>query len=159
MTCQMSFYMSRKMTFQRSRKMSFHIMIASFHMSCQMSYSMSYVISNVIRCHFIAHARCQFRCHVRRLFRYQEGCSVRCHVRIVRCLIDRNTMKIVTGWNLGGKGTRNFLTAVCSSSVHARRFWGHLLTRSRSANFSVCSSLISSQDHMTCKKVVSFPNN
>ena len=51
-------------------------------------------------------------------------------------------MKIVTGWKLGGKATRNFLTAVCSSSVRARRFWGHLLTRSRSPDFSVRSALI-----------------
>jgi hypothetical protein len=50
-------------------------------------------------------------------------------------------MKIVTGWNLVGKGTRFFLTAVCSSSVHARRFWGHLLTRLRLADFSVRSAL------------------
>jgi hypothetical protein len=51
-------------------------------------------------------------------------------------------MKIVTGWNLGGKGTQNNLTTVCSSSVHARRFWGHLLTRSRSADFSFHSALV-----------------
>jgi hypothetical protein len=37
---------------------------------------------------------------------------------------------------------RIFLIAVCSSSVHARRFWGHLITRSRSEDFSVRSALI-----------------
>jgi hypothetical protein len=40
------------------------------------------------------------------------------------------------------KGARNFLITACSSSVHARRFLGHLLTRSRLADFSVRSALV-----------------
>jgi hypothetical protein len=45
--------------------------------------------------------------------------------------------KIVTG-----KGARIFLITVCLSLVHARRFRGHLLTRSRLVDFLVRSALL-----------------
>jgi hypothetical protein len=57
-------------------------------------------------------------------------------IYLEQIVTGKGVRKIVTG-----KGAQNLLIAVCSSSVRARRLLGHLLTRSRSTDFSVRSAL------------------